>query len=63
MDDSMMGSFRHRVPMIDGESFNAWKNVILEIFNEYHLNKYITSPCVLLVDPFLPTPDVSLYDP
>ena len=30
---------------------------MLEIFNEYHLNKYITSPCAPLVDPLHPTPD------
>ena len=30
---------------------------MLEIFNEYHLNKYITSPYVLPIDPFHPTPD------
>ena len=32
------------------------ENEILEIFNEYHLNKYITTPCVPLVDPLHPTP-------
>ena len=57
MDESTMASFRCRVPMLDGEFFNAWKNEMLEIFNEYHLNKYITSPCVSLVDLLHPTPD------
>ena len=33
---------------------------MLEIFNEYHLNKYITSPCAPLVDPLHPTLDESL---
>ena len=28
---------------------------MLEIFNEYHLNKYITSPCAPHVDPLHPT--------
>ena len=37
--------------MLDGEFYNAWKNEKLEIFNEYQLNKYITSPCAPLVDP------------
>lgn len=36
------------------------KDEILEIFNEYHLNKYITSTCAPLVDPLHPTPDESL---
>ena len=30
---------------------------MLEIFNEYHLNKYITCPCAPLLDPLHPTPD------
>ena len=30
---------------------------MLEIFNEYHLNKYITSPCAPHVDPLHPTLD------
>ena len=36
--------------------FSAWKNEMLEIFNEYNLNKYITSPCVPPIDPLNPTP-------
>ena len=46
--------------MLDGEFFVVWKNEMLEIFNEYHLNKYITTPCAPLVDPLHPTPDESL---
>ena len=60
MDESMIGSIRRRVPMLDGEFFNAWKNEMLEIFNEYHLNKYITSPCAPHVDPMHPTLDESI---
>ena len=30
---------------------------MLEIFNEYNLNKYITSPCAPPIDPSHPTPD------
>ena len=48
------------VPILDGEFFHAWKNEMLEIFNEYHLNKYITSPCAPLVDPLHPTLDESI---
>ena len=33
---------------------------MLEIFNEYYLNKYITSPCAPLVDPLHPTLDQSI---
>ena len=60
MDESTLGSLRRRVAILDGEFFHAWKTEMLEIFNEYHLNKYITSPCVPLVDPLHPTPDESL---
>ena len=57
MDESTLGSLRRRVPILDGEFFHDWKNEMLEIFNEYHLNKYITSPCAPHVDPLHPTPD------
>ena len=57
MDESMMGSFRRRVPMLDGEFFSAWKSEMLEIFNEYNLNRYITSPCAPPNDPLHPTPE------
>ena len=55
MNESRLGSLRHRVPILDGEYFHEWKNDMLEILNEYHLNKYITTPCVRLVDPLHPT--------
>ena len=60
MDESTLGSLRHRVPILDGEFFHEWKNEMLEIFNQYHLNKYIITPCVPLVDTLHPTPDESL---
>ena len=62
MDESTLGSLRHRVPILDGEYFHEWKNEMLVIFNEYHLNKYITSPCAPHVDPMRqvrpPMPDL-----
>ena len=60
MDESPLGSLRHRVPILDGEFFHEWKNEMLEIFNEYHLNKYINSPCISPSDPLHPTPDKDL---
>src|SRR4051812_31594876 len=54
MDESTFGSHRRRVPILDGEFFHEWKNEMLEIFNEYHLNKYITIPCEPHVDPLHP---------
>ena len=48
------------MPILDGEFINYLKNEMVEIFNECHLNKYITSPCAPLVDPLHPTPDESL---
>ena len=60
IDESTLGSLRRRVPILHGEFFHEWKIEMLEIFNEYHLNKYITTPCVPLVDPLHPTLDESL---
>ena len=60
MDESTLGSLRRRVPILDGEFFSEWKNETLGIFHEYHLNKYITTPCSPLVDPLHPAPDESL---
>ena len=41
-------------------SFMSEKNEMLEIFNEYHLNNQITSPCTPHVDPLHPTLDESI---
>ena len=57
---STIVSLRCRVPILDGEFYNDWKNEMLEIFNEYHLNKYITSPCIPPSDPMHPTPNENL---
>ena len=57
MDESTFGSIRRRVPFLDGEFYSSWKNEMLEIFNEYNLNKYICSPYVPPIDPLHPTPD------
>ena len=46
--------------MLDGEFFSEWKSEMLGIFHEYHLNKYITTPCEPLVDPLHPTHDECL---
>ena len=60
MDESTLGSLRHSVPILDGEYFHEWNIEMLEIFNEYHLNKYITSPCAPHIDPLHPTPEEDL---
>ena len=60
MDESTLGSLRRRVPILDGEFFHEWKNEMLEIFNEYRLNKYIACPCAPHVDPMHPTLDESI---
>ena len=46
--------------LFDGEYFPEWKNEMLVIFNQYHLNKYIASPCAPHVDPMHPTLDESI---
>ena len=60
MYESTIGSLRYRVPILDGEYFHEWKNEMLVIFNQYHLNKYIASPCAPYVDPMHPTHDESI---
>ena len=60
MDESTLGSLRHRVLILDAEYFHEWKDEMLEIFNEYHMTKYITTPCARIVDPLHPTPDEDL---
>ena len=57
MDESTLRCLRQRVPILDGEYFHEWKNEMLEIFNEYHLKKYIASPCAPHIDPLHPTLD------
>ena len=51
MDESTLGSLRRRVPILDGEFFSEWQNEMLGIFHEYHLKKYITTPCEPLLIP------------
>ena len=60
MDESTLGSLRDRVSILDGEYFREWKNEMLVIFNQYHFNKYIASPCAPYVDPMHPTNDESI---
>ena len=60
MDESTLGSLRHRVPILDGEYFHEWKNEMLVIFNQYHLIKYIANPCAPHVVPMHPTLDESI---
>ncbi len=60
MDESTLRSPRHRVPILDGEYFHEWKNEMLVIFDQYHLNKYIASPCAPYDDPMHPTHDESI---
>ncbi len=60
MDESSLVSLRQGVPILDREYFHEWKNEILVIFNQYHLNKYIASPCAPYVDPMHPTLDESI---
>ena len=60
MDETTLGTLRRSVPILDEEFFHEWKIEMLEIFNEYHFNKYITSPCAPHVDPMHPTLDESI---
>ena len=57
---SLHWGLRRRVPILDGEFFSESKNEMLGIFHEFHLKKYITTPCEPLVDPLHPTHDEPL---
>ena len=46
MDESTVGCIRHRVSILDVEFYGSWKTKMLEIFNEYNLNKYTLNPYV-----------------
>ena len=52
---STLGSFRCRVPTLDGEYYNSWRDEMLDIFDEFNLSKYIHSPYVPPIDPLHPT--------
>ena len=52
---STLGSLRLRVPILDGEYYNAWKHEMLDIFDEFNLSKYIHNPYVPPIDPLHPT--------
>jgi hypothetical protein len=55
MDVSTLGSLRRRVPILNEEYYNAWKHEMLDIFDEFNLNKYIHNPYVPPIDLLHPT--------
>jgi hypothetical protein len=61
MDVSTFGSISHRVPILDGVSYNSWRIEMLSIFRVYNLRKYVETPYVPLFDPLHPTMDEELY--
>ena len=52
---SSLGSISCRVPILDGEYYIQWKYKMLELFDEFHLSKYVKSPYVPPIDPLHPT--------
>ena len=52
---SSIGSLSCRVPILDGEYYSQWKYKMLELFNEFHLSKYVKNPYVPPIDPLHPT--------
>ena len=52
---SSVGSLSYRVPILDGEYYSQWKYKMLELFNEFHLSKYVKNPYVPPIDPLHPT--------
>ena len=55
MDVSSLGSISCRVPVLDGEYYSQWKYEMLELFNEFHLSKYVKNPYVPPIVPLHPT--------
>ena len=49
--------FSCRVPILDGEYFRQWKDEMLDIFDEFHLRKYIEYPYAPPIDPIHPSHD------
>ena len=60
MDASTLGSLSCRVPILNGEYYNFWKDEMLDIFEEFNLSKYIHCPYVPPINPLHPTPDEEL---
>ena len=54
---STLGSLRCSVSILNGEYYNFWKDGMLDMFNEFNLNKYIHSSYVPPIDPLHPTPE------
>ena len=48
---STFGSIRRRVPILNGEYYNFWRDEMLDIFDEFYLSKYIHNPYVPLLIP------------
>ena len=48
---STLGSLRRRVPILNGEYYNFWRDEMLDIFDEFNFSKYIHNPYVPPIDP------------
>ena len=51
------GVLRCRVPILNGEYYNFWRDEMVEIFDEFNLSKYMRSPYVPPIDQLHPTPE------
>ena len=58
---SSLESLSCRVPILDGEYYSQWKYKMLELFDEFHLRKYIKNPYVPPIDPLHPTHEEEIY--
>ena len=49
--------FSCRVPILDGEYFRQWKDEMLDIFDKFHLRKYVEYPYAPPIDLIHPSHD------
>ena len=54
-------SLRCRVPILNGEYYNFWRDEMLDIFDKFNLSKYIHSQYVPPIDPLHPTHENILH--
>lgn len=54
---SGLGNLSCRVFVLNWEYYRQWKGEMLDIFNEFHLRKYVRYPYVPPIDPLHPSHD------
>ena len=60
MDVPSLGNISCRVPILDQEYYRQWKDEMLDIFDEFHLRKYVEYSYDPPIDPLHPSHDEEL---